>query len=483
MSSATSTTPNPNPDFKQLQVAIIGGGLGGLSAAIALRRAGHLVNIYERRNFNVEVGASISCAANGTRWLREWDVDIPDMKPVVLMKLVMREWTTGQILNEYSLENYVEEWGDYCYMFHRQDMHATLLKTAISTEGVGTPAKVVIDHICESVDPDNGIVTFKNGVTVHADLIIGADGIRASITPSQSIVRGQISVRPDAKSAPQTCYRCNVRREDIDRLGLVKYSYDPAIQFWGGIQGPGVDGRSKFYKIVMTPCSGGEIVSFYCFMPTELTKHHQEGFVFEQVPVSEILAGKYSELDPDCVDLLKNSVDRMSWRLYLHQPYSHWFKGNTCILGDAAHPMMPHQSQGACQAIEDAAALGIIFSNKYKFTRDVAAGLELYQAIRKPRATRVQAASARAMENLNERIGFTSLTPHDATLAAAEGKLTVNEMNTYDMHGHIAASVKALYKDQTENQLMDKAVCVERLNSVGLGISIEQGSLQYSAKL
>ncbi|THU92301.1 hypothetical protein K435DRAFT_672349, partial [Dendrothele bispora CBS 962.96] len=138
----------------------------------------------------------------------------------------------------------------------------------------------------------------------------------------------------------------------------------------------------------------------------------------------EILAGKYSDLDPDCVDLLKNSIDRMPCRLYLHQPYSHWSKGKTCILGDAAHPMMPHQSQGACRAIEDPAALGVIFPNKYKFTQDVAAGLELYQTIRKPRATRVQAASARTMENLNERIGFTSLTPHDATLAAAEGKLT-----------------------------------------------------------
>lgn len=86
--------------------------------------------------------------------------------------------------------------------------------------------------------------------------------------------------------------------------------------------------------------------------------------------------------------------------------------------------MMPHQSQGACQAIEDAAALGIIFSDKYDFTQDVNAGLAMYETIRKPRATRVQSASARATENLNERIGFTSLTPHDASLAATEGKLT-----------------------------------------------------------
>lgn len=56
-------------------------------------------------------------------------------------------------------------------------------------------------------------------------------------------------------------------------------------------------------------------------MPTELTKHHEEGFTFAEVPVSDVIAGRYDELDPDCVNLLKNSVDRMPWRLYVHQPY------------------------------------------------------------------------------------------------------------------------------------------------------------------
>ncbi len=87
--------------------------------------------------------------------------------------------------------------------------------------------------------------------------------------------------------------------------------------------------------------------------------------------------GDYSKLDPLCVKLIQNSVERKPWRLYIHQPYPHWYKKQTCILGDAAHPMMPHQSQGACQAIEDAAALGIIFSPEYNFTNDVEAVLAL----------------------------------------------------------------------------------------------------------
>ncbi|KAJ7265854.1 salicylate hydroxylase [Mycena haematopus] len=422
-------------NFKQLKVAIVGGGIGGLAAAVALRRAGHLVDIYERRGFEVEVGASISCAANGTQWLREWEVDIPDMKPVILMNLVMREWETGKVLNDYKLEKYEEEWGNVYNMFHRQDMHLTLFKTATMTEGKGRPCNVFIDHICDTVDAEAGTVTFKNGTTVTADLIIGADGIR-------SVVRGQIGVIPDSKSAPQTCYRCNVLTEDVKKLGLVDYSYAPAIQYWGGVSGK--NGRSKYYKIVMSPCSGGEVVSFYCFMPTELTSHHEEGFVFKEVPVADILQGRYDTLDPDCVALLKHSIERMPWRLYVHQPYDNWFKGKACILGDAAHPMMPHQSQGACQAIEDAAALGIIFSEKYGFTSDITKGLELYQTIRKPRATRVQLASAKATENLNERIGFTSLPAPDAELAAAEGKLTINEMNSYKMHDHIEEEVAKL---------------------------------------
>ncbi|ORY88242.1 hypothetical protein BCR35DRAFT_301762 [Leucosporidium creatinivorum] len=435
-------SPAP-PPFKQLKVAIVGGGLGGLSAAVALRRAGHLVSIYERRDFKLEVGASISCAANGTQWLREWGVDIASGRPIQLMKLVMREWKTGKILNQYSLDDYEKTWGNVYNMFHRVDMHTMLLETATQEEGEGTPCSVVVDHIAKELDHEKGTVTFENGITVQADLIIGADGIR-------SAVRSLIGAIPDTKSANQTCYRCNVKTEDIKRLGLVEWAADPGIQFWGGYP---TDDLSMYYKIVMSPCAGGDIVSFYCFMPTEMTNHTQEGFQFAEVPVSDILAGAYSQLDPNCVDLIKNSIDRMPWRLYVHQPYTHWTKGNVAVLGDAAHPMMPHQSQGACMAIEDAAALGIIFSKDYGFTTDVEAGLAMYQQIRKPRATRVQNASARATENLNERIGFSSLSAPEAKLAAAENKLTVDEMNLYDMKAHVAKEVASKYSGSKAGNL------------------------------
>jgi hypothetical protein len=108
----------------------------------------------------------------------------------------------------------------------------------------------------------------------------------------------------------------------------------------------------------MGPCSGGDVVAFFCmypihfhrfviagsllsgFMPSESTNHHKEGFEFKEVPVEEILQGNCGELDPECANVIKHSVDRMPWRLYLHQPYEHWHKGKACILGDAAHPML-----------------------------------------------------------------------------------------------------------------------------------------------
>jgi salicylate hydroxylase len=114
-------------------------------------------------------------------------------------------------------------------------------------------------------------------------------------------------------------------------------------------------------------------------------------------------------------------------------------KDKVCLLGDAAHPMMPDQSQGACMAIEDAGALGIIFSPSYTSKFSIPELLKLYETERKPRATRVQAASARAREDLNERIGWSSSSDKP-------GKLTIEEVCEYDMANHVkglAAELKA----------------------------------------
>ena len=132
--------------WRQLDIAVVGGGIGGMSVATALRRAGHLVSIYERNDFAGEVGASVSCAANGTRWLHEWNVDVQKGDPVVLKKLINRDWKTGEPVSVYDLDDYEEKWGFVYNMFHRQYMHAMLKDSACAEEGEGVPAKLFVNH-------------------------------------------------------------------------------------------------------------------------------------------------------------------------------------------------------------------------------------------------------------------------------------------------------------------------------------------------
>jgi salicylate hydroxylase len=134
-----------SPGWRQLDVAIVGGGIGGMSAAIALRRAGHKVSIYERADFVGEAGASISCAANGTRWLHEWEVELEKGDGVILRKLISRDWTTGKVLSLYELDDYEERWGYVYYMFQRQCMHAMLKASALG-EGKGQPARLFVNY-------------------------------------------------------------------------------------------------------------------------------------------------------------------------------------------------------------------------------------------------------------------------------------------------------------------------------------------------
>ena len=317
-------------------------------------------------------------------------------------------------------------------LFHRVNMHEMLMNSAIGN-GEGQPAQLRLDHKCLSIDHTNGIITFENGVNSHHDLIIGADGIG-------SAVRRTLGIIPTRKQSTSTCYHCVIDTSEVLRVGLLDLTPNCAIEFWGGV---GIE------KIVYSPCRAGEINSFYCFFPTSKSDHASEGWNYE-ASVEQLLA-PFPDLDPRLLALFKHARDIGPWRLFVHEPYDYWAKGKTCVLGDAAHPMLPDQSQGACQAIEDAAALGLIFGRDYTYTSDVEEGLRLYERIRKPRATKVQQASARARENINERIGFSSQ-KIGYKEAAASGKLTIDEMNLYDMRRHVASEAAPERRNEVEEK-------------------------------
>lgn len=165
--------------YPSLNVAVVGGGLGGLSAAISLRRAGHQITIFERHDFAGEVGAGIGIPSNGSKWLSRWAVDIEAAKPVVMSKLIIHKWDTGEVVATAPLGNYKEKFGYDTMGFQRCDLHQILLKTALSHDGKGTPCKLVTGKLAVGVDCDLGKVTFENGTTITADLVIAADGIHS----------------------------------------------------------------------------------------------------------------------------------------------------------------------------------------------------------------------------------------------------------------------------------------------------------------
>ncbi|KAJ5660710.1 uncharacterized protein N7484_000082 [Penicillium longicatenatum] len=399
-----------------LQVAIIGAGLGGLAAAVSLRRQGHQVTVYERYDFAGEVGASLSAASNGSRFLEEWGVDVSAAKPVILRQLIMHNWSDGQVQSTYPLGDYKSKFGTDYNNFHRIDIHKQLLKSAFEVPGEGPQCILKVNHKAVHVDPEEGTIQFENGPRASADIIVAADGIR-------SLTRELIGITPNFTMSTSCCYRCIISADKLRSLDLEDYISNEAIEYWGGF---GIN------KIVMSPCSNGEVVSCYCFYPASVNNLREDGWNIGASP--EQLVETFPDLDPRMKKLMLNAEDIKMWRLYRHDPYPYWVKGKVCLLGDAAHPMMPDQSQGSCMAFEDAGALGLVFHKNFRKDYAVADGLSLYEKLRKPRATRVQEASFRAREDLSERIGWSSSSDRP-------GKLTIEEVCGYNMREHLAKLV------------------------------------------
>ncbi len=144
----------------------------------------------------------------------------------------------------------------------------------------------------------------------------------------------------DRKPADASCLHANVDTAEAVALGLVDYSKNSAIEYWGG--------ADTHFKIVLSPCNGGSLLSYYCFFPRVFRDYSSQSW--DAKATVEELVSKFPDLDEQVKAHLRIGKDVAPWRLWVHQPYSHWAKGVACIMGDAAHPVSPFLLLSASEA-------------------------------------------------------------------------------------------------------------------------------------
>ena len=340
-------------EIKDLQIAIIGGGYGGAAAAIALRNIGaENVHVYEQAPALGQVGAGIGLRPITVELFRRWGifekiaaVSSPSDYLEILSadgKHVLAQEIWPQ-LNDFEQPNHTR-------IIHRGDFIDALL-------GVLPAEMVHLDHKFSGIE-DLGAkarVTFENGATVTADLVIGADGIR-------SLVRKELFSDQEPVFAGEHAYRAVISLDDA--FGLAADDNNP--RFYMGENG------TIAYNLPLR--HRGE-VSY------DITAPSQDGSWAPEI-TNDYLVSLLKGFDPRIVDIARNlDLSTVTSRsVFDIDPVENWHTDSVALLGDAAHAMLHHQGQGANSAILDAGGL----TDALLEAASVKEALALYQATRKP---------------------------------------------------------------------------------------------------
>jgi salicylate hydroxylase len=361
------------------EIAIIGGGIGGLAAAGFLRRAGLRATVYEQAGRLGEVGAGVVVAPNAARLLRVLGVMTALEERAVPLETgwEFRRWQDGRVLSAEDLATRCAAlYGERTYTAHRADL-LDAVRQAVPGEDVRLGKRCVgldsagVDGAARDRDGGGHLLRFADGETARADVVIGADGIH-------SMVRAALTEPAPATYSGLCAFRALVPAEQAP-----EFARRPAQTLWLGPD----------HHLVHYPISAGRLVNLVAFAPAG-------GYTTESwtatATVEELLA-EFDGWDGRLTGLIRAAGTPGRWALLDRAPLTRWSRGTVTLLGDAAHPMFPFFAQGAAQAIEDAAVLARCLAAA---PADPAAALARYQELRIPRTTRLQEVShARAHVN------------------------------------------------------------------------------------
>jgi salicylate hydroxylase len=352
---------------KGLTAAVVGGGIGGLATAAALTRAGIRASVYEQAAELGEVGAGVLIGPNSVRLLHRLGLAeaIDEVGGWVGEGSTYYRHDGARVAPVMTTDS--AGWAAM-YGMHRADL-IDVLRRAVPGD------RIYPGHRAVSVeqDADRARVVFENGAVAEADLVIAADGIHSALRrfvtePTAPVFSGQISYRGVL---------------DTSRL-----PWWPAriFQVWMG------EGK----HVIVFPVRAGRMLNFVCFVPAD--EETRESWSAPGDP--DGLRAAFEGFAAPVTGLLRQVDSTFWWGLYDREPLAEWTRGRLALLGDAAHPMLPHLGQGANQSVEDAFALAAVL--KDASSADVPAALRRYARVRRRRTDVVQANSRRNGERYDQ---------------------------------------------------------------------------------
>ena len=343
------------------RIVIVGAGVGGLTLALLLRRQGINAEVLEQTPELSEVGAGIALASNATRVLQQLglgdDLARLSTEPTAL---IHRDGRDGHPITVHPMG----QWYRWRFGAPFVGLHRMALQQLLA--GAWGPMHLYLGRRVEALtEHGEGVqVRFATGEVFDADLVVGADGVHSQ-------VRRWITGGREPVYSRTSGFRGLVPAERLSSLP------DPdALQFWVG---PGA-------HLVHYPIAGGSLINLLAVVegPDQWTA---PAWIADARPGAHLAA--FTGWHPAVTQMLTAVPQSPRWALFTLPPLPRWGRGPVVLLGDAAHAMLPHQGQGANQAIEDAAVLAA----ELEYATDIPAALRRYQDQRRIRTRQVQAAS------------------------------------------------------------------------------------------